>query len=56
VLESVKAIGPGYNARVEQALRKAGFGEKAVKMAKAISKKRAAANQAAKSAVSKRRA
>jgi uncharacterized protein (DUF4415 family) len=55
VVESVKASGPGYNARVEQALRKAGFGDKAVKMAKAISKKRAAAKQAAKSAVSKRR-
>jgi uncharacterized protein (DUF4415 family) len=26
VVESVKASGPGYNSRVEQALRKAGFG------------------------------
>jgi uncharacterized protein (DUF4415 family) len=26
VVESLKASGPGYNARVEQALRKAGFG------------------------------
>ena len=26
VVESVKASGPGYNTRVEQALRKAGFG------------------------------
>jgi uncharacterized protein (DUF4415 family) len=26
VVESVRASGPGYNARVEQALRKAGFG------------------------------
>jgi len=28
VVESIKASGPGYNARVEQALREAGFGEK----------------------------
>ena len=26
VVESIKASGPGYNRRVEQALRKAGFG------------------------------
>jgi len=26
IVESVKASGPGYNTRVEQALRKAGFG------------------------------
>jgi uncharacterized protein (DUF4415 family) len=26
VVESVKASGPGYNSRVEEALRKAGFG------------------------------
>src|SRR5690349_18176370 len=26
VVESLKASGPGYNARVEQALRNAGFG------------------------------
>jgi uncharacterized protein (DUF4415 family) len=26
VVESVKASGPGYNRRIEQALRKAGFG------------------------------
>jgi uncharacterized protein (DUF4415 family) len=29
VIESLKASGPGYNARVEQALREAGFGAKA---------------------------
>ena len=29
VVESLKASGPGYNARVEQALRAAGFGAKA---------------------------
>jgi uncharacterized protein (DUF4415 family) len=29
VVESVRASGPGYNVRVEQALRKAGFGAKA---------------------------
>ena len=27
VVESVRASGPGYNQRVEQALRKAGFGD-----------------------------
>jgi len=31
VVESVRASGPGYNARVEQALRAAGFGAKAKK-------------------------
>jgi uncharacterized protein (DUF4415 family) len=31
VVESVRASGPGYNVRVEQALRKAGFGAKAKK-------------------------
>ena len=35
VVASVKASGAGYNARVEQALRKAGFGAKALKAAKA---------------------
>jgi uncharacterized protein (DUF4415 family) len=29
VVESLKASGPGYNARVEEALRAAGFGAKA---------------------------
>ena len=58
VVESVKASGPGYNARVEQALREAGFGAKALKQAKmaAAAKKRRAAKQEAKRAVSKRRA
>jgi hypothetical protein len=72
VVESVKASGPGYNTRVEQALRKAGFGAtrevdvdveaskktKAVKMAKAarVKKRRAASQEEAKRAVSKRRA
>ena len=40
VVESVKASGPGYNARVEQALRKAGFGAAAKRRAA----KKAAAN------------
>jgi len=58
VVESLKASGPGYNARVEQALREAGFGAKALKQAKmaAAAKKRRAAKQEAKRAVSKRRA
>ena len=34
VVESLKASGPGYNARVEQALRKAGFGAAKTKLAK----------------------
>ena len=58
VVESVRASGPGYNARVEQALREAGFGTKAFKQAKiaAAAKKRRAAKLEAKPAVSKRRA
>jgi uncharacterized protein (DUF4415 family) len=72
VVESVKASGPGCNTRVEQALRKAGFGAtqevdvdakaskktKAVKMAKAaLVKKRGDARQEeAERVVSKRRA
>jgi hypothetical protein len=36
---SIKASGPGYNARVEQALRAAGFGGE--EQRKASSKKRA---------------
>ncbi len=51
VVESVKASGPGYNARVEQALREAGFGAKALKIAKA---KRRRAAKRAKPDVSKR--
>ena len=46
VVESVRASGPGYNTRVEQALRAAGFGAKASKKAKM------AAKQGAKPAVS----
>jgi uncharacterized protein (DUF4415 family) len=72
VVESVRASGPGYNTRVEQALRKAGFGAthevdvdvkaskrtKAAKTAKAalVKKRRAARQEEAKRAVSKRRA
>jgi uncharacterized protein (DUF4415 family) len=45
VVESLKASGPGYNSRVEQALRKAGFGaaktKPARKKAAAPAKKRA---------------
>jgi uncharacterized protein (DUF4415 family) len=63
VVASIKASGPGYNARVEQALRDAGFGEtikrespsKMTKAALAV-KKRRSARQGAKPAVSKRRA
>ncbi len=72
VVESLKASGPGYNIRVEQALRKAGFGAMqeadvgaeaskktgAVKTAKAalVKKRRAARHEEAKRPVSKRRA
>ena len=35
VVESLKASGPGYNTRVEQALRKAGFGTKPARKAAA---------------------
>jgi uncharacterized protein (DUF4415 family) len=63
VVASIKASGRGYNARVEKALREAGFGEKIkresplkmTKMASAV-KKRRSARQGAKPAVSKRRA
>jgi uncharacterized protein (DUF4415 family) len=63
VVASIKASGPGYNARVEQALREAGFGKKikresSLKMTKAasVAKKRRPAKQRAKPAASKRRA
>ena len=63
VVASIKASGPGYNARVEQALREAGFGKKikresSLKMTKVASaeKKRRSARQGTKPAVSKRRA
>jgi uncharacterized protein (DUF4415 family) len=62
VVASIKASGRGYNARVEQALREAGFGgkvkrqsSKTTKMASAA-KKRRSARQVTKPAVSKRRA
>src|SRR5271165_7303363 len=42
VVASIKASGPGYNARVEQALREAGFGAKPLKIAKPAAKKRRA--------------
>jgi uncharacterized protein (DUF4415 family) len=63
VVASIKASGRGYNARVEQALRDAGFGEKIkresplriTKIASAAKKPRSA-RQGTKSAVSKRQA
>jgi uncharacterized protein (DUF4415 family) len=59
VVAAVKASGPGYNARVEQVLREAGFGAKEKRPSSfktaASSKKRAVAS-AAKPAASKRRA
>jgi uncharacterized protein (DUF4415 family) len=63
VVASIRASGPGYNARVEQALREAGFGKKikresSLKITKAASaaKKRRSARQGTKPAASKRRA
>jgi uncharacterized protein (DUF4415 family) len=62
VVASIKASGRGYNARVEQALRAAGFGDKikreSSKMGKPAStaKKRRPVRQGTKSAISKRRA
>jgi uncharacterized protein (DUF4415 family) len=63
VVASIKASGRGYNARVEQALREAGFGgkvkgESSLKMTKTASAatKRRSARQGTKPAVSKRRA
>lgn len=63
IVASIKASGRGYNARVEQALRAAGFGGKverelSLKTAKIASaaKKRRSARQGTKAAVSKRRA
>jgi uncharacterized protein (DUF4415 family) len=40
VVASVRASGPGYNVRVEEALRKAGFGEAAAKKRRAAARKR----------------
>ena len=63
VVASIKASGPGYNARVEQALREAGFGktikrEPSGKITKAVpaAKKRRPAKQSAKPAFSKKQA
>jgi hypothetical protein len=63
VVASIKASGRGYNARVEQALRDAGFGgkikgESSSKTTKTASaaKKRRSPTQGTKPAVSKRRA
>jgi uncharacterized protein (DUF4415 family) len=63
VVASIKASGPGYNVRVEQALREAGFGKKikrksSLKITKVASaaKKRRSARQGTKPAVGKRRA
>jgi uncharacterized protein (DUF4415 family) len=62
VVASIRASGRGYNARVEQALRAAGFGgrderesSKTAKMA-AAAKKRRPVKERTKPAVSKRRA
>jgi uncharacterized protein (DUF4415 family) len=61
VVASIRASGRGYNARVERALRAAGFGARdereSSKMAKtAAAKKRGSVKQRTKPAVSKRRA
>jgi uncharacterized protein (DUF4415 family) len=63
VVASIKASGRGYNARVEQALRAAGFGGKvkdelSLRVTKVASaaKKRRSARQGTRPAVSKRRA
>lgn len=62
VVASIKASGRGYNARVEQALRAAGFGEKikpkSSRMGKPAStaKKRGSLKERTRVAISKRRA
>jgi uncharacterized protein (DUF4415 family) len=60
IVASIKATGRGYNARVEQALREAGFGGKQKREASlekaSAAKKRRAAKPAAKRAISNRRA
>ncbi len=48
VVESVKASGPGYNARVEQALREAGFGATKLAVQKPAARKAAAKRAAPK--------
>ncbi|HEY1454840.1 MAG TPA: BrnA antitoxin family protein [Roseiarcus sp.] len=59
VVASIKASGRGYNARVEQALRAAGFGDKIKRASSKVTsaaKKRGSVKQTTKPAVSKRRA
>ena len=61
VVASIKASGRGYNARVEQALREAGFGEKIKPKSSggkpaSTAKKRGSSKERTKAAVSKRRA
>lgn len=57
VVASIKASGRGYNARVEQALRAAGFGgDVKPESPKTPSKKRRSVRQATKLPVSKQRA
>jgi uncharacterized protein (DUF4415 family) len=59
VVASIKASGRGYNARVEQALRAAGFGEKIQPASSKIApaaKKRRSVKQRTRPAVSRRRA
>jgi uncharacterized DUF497 family protein/uncharacterized protein (DUF4415 family) len=57
VVASIKASGRGYNARVEEALREAGFGENIKPVSsKTASKKRRSARPRTESAVRKRRA
>ena len=57
VVASIRASGRGYNARVEQALRDAGFGETIKRPSPEMAlDKRRLRKQGTKSAVSKRRA
>jgi len=59
VVASIKASGRGYNARVEQALREAGFGAKGKPESSKptpAAKKRRSARRGTKASVSKRRA
>jgi uncharacterized protein (DUF4415 family) len=60
VVASIKASGRGYNARVEQALRAAGFGgreeRESSKRAEAAAKKRSSVKRKTNPAVGKRRA
>jgi uncharacterized protein (DUF4415 family) len=57
IVASIKATGRGYNARVEQALREAGFGQEKRKASLASgAKKRRAPKQGATRAISNRNA